>query len=218
MYKVDLHTHSEASRDGGITADQYANILGNEIVDIIAITDHDRIDFALGMQKALGANKVIVGEEITTTQGEIIGLFLSELVKPGMTVKETIAAIKMQNGIVYIPHPFEKVRSGIEKEVLLALIDDVDIIEGFNGRAFVQNFGPEAVKIAKLHAVTVAASSDAHGFAGVGSTYTTLQKLPTRQNIISLMAHGRMVMNRPPFYTLFYPKINRLKKLLMGQR
>ena len=74
MYKVDLHTHSQASPDGGIRPEQYAQALATEKLDFIAITDHDRIDFALGMQKALG-NKIIVGQEITTSVGELIGLY-----------------------------------------------------------------------------------------------------------------------------------------------
>ncbi len=151
MKKIDLHTHSEASRDGGITAEQYAYILRNEILDVIAITDHDRIDFALGMQKALGADKIIVGEEITTSQGEIIGLYLEEKVDPGMSAQETIDAIKLQDGIVYIPHPFEKVRKGLQEDILTALIDDIDIIEGYNGRAFAQNFSQKTLAIAKQH-------------------------------------------------------------------
>jgi len=217
MIKIDLHTHSEASIDGGITAEEYANLLRNEIADVIAITDHDRIDFALGMQKALGDDKIIVGEEITTTQGEIIGLYLSEKIIPGMSAQETIDAIKAQNGIVYIPHPFEKVRKGLQEDILLALIDDIDIMEGFNGRALVQNYGPQAISLAKKHNVTAVASSDAHGAKGVGHTYTTVKERPTRQNFLQIIKLGRMRTKRPPYYTLLYPKINRLKKWLQRQ-
>jgi len=218
MIKIDLHTHSEASIDGGITAEEYAYLLRNEIADVIAITDHDRIDFALGMQKALGDDKIIVGEEITTTQGEIIGLYLSEKVIPGMSAQETIDAIKAQNGIVYIPHPFEKVRKGLQEDVLLALIDDIDIIEGFNGRAFVQNYGPQSILLAKKHNIPIVASSDAHGKKGVGSTYTSIKEKPTRQSLLEVIKPGHMQTKRPPYYTLLYPKINRMKKWLQGQK
>ena len=218
MKKIDLHTHSEASRDGGITAEQYAYILRNEILDVIAITDHDRIDFALGMQKALGADKIIVGEEITTSQGEIIGLYLEEKVDPGMSAQETIDAIKLQDGIVYIPHPFEKVRKGLQEDILTALIDDIDIIEGYNGRAFAQNFSQKTLAIAKQHDIPAAASSDAHGSKGVGSTYTTLKQQPTRHSLCALIARGHLVTGKPPYYTLLFPKINRFKKWIRGQK
>lgn len=218
MVKIDLHTHSEASPDGGITANQYAAILRNEIVDVIAITDHDRIDFALGMQKALGAKRIIVGEEITTTQGEIIGLYLTKKIEPGMSAQDTIDAIKLQNGVVYIPHPFEKVRKGMQEEVVMALIEDIDIIEGYNGRAFVQNFSAKALAVAKQHKISAAASSDAHGAAGVGSAYTTLKQQPNRNNLNALVARGHLVTGKPPYYTLLLPKINRIKKLLRGQK
>lgn len=217
MIKIDLHSHSEASIDGGITADDYAAILRNEIIDIIAITDHDRIDFAVGMQKALGEDKIIVGEEITTTQGEIIGLYLTRKIEPGLSAQETIDEIKLQNGLVYIPHPFEKLRKGLQEDVLIALIEDIDIIEGHNGRAVVQNFGPKAFALAKQYAVPVASSSDAHTAKGVGASYTTLQERPTRQTLASLLAVGHITTGNPPYYTLLYPKINRLKKWIIGQ-
>lgn len=218
MKKIDLHTHSEASKDGGITAEQYATILRNEILDVVAITDHNRIDFAQGMQKALGADKIIVGEEIMTLQGEIIGLYLEKKIDPGMSAQETIDAIKLQNGIVYIPHPFEKVRKGIQEDVLLALIDEVDILEGYNGRAFVQNFTTKTLSLAKKHDIPAAASSDAHGLAGIGISYTTIKKQPERYNLSALIAHGRLATGKPPLYTLLFPKINRLKKLLQGKK
>ena len=145
MFKVDLHTHSVASKDGGITPEQYADLLKSETVDIIAITDHDRIDFALGMRDALGKNRIIVGEEISTTDGEIIGLYLEKNIEPGLSAKETIKQIKKQGGLVYIPHPFEKVRHGLELETLEEIKNDIDIIESFNGRAFGRNNGPKTV-------------------------------------------------------------------------
>ncbi len=80
MIKTDLHTHSAASPDGSITVNQYKETLAKQTLDCIAITDHNRIDFALSLQQVLGPEKIIVGEEISTKQGDIIGLFLTKLV------------------------------------------------------------------------------------------------------------------------------------------
>jgi len=184
MIRIDLHTHSEASPDGGITPEGYAKLLENETLDVIAITDHDRIDFALGLQKALGADFIIVGEEITTTDGEIIGLYLTSKVEPGMNAVDTIKAIHAQNGLVYIPHPFEKVRKGLQAEVLQHLLDDVDILEVFNGRAITKKHGIESFTWATKHKIAAAASSDAHGLKGVGKTYSMLENRPTKESLV----------------------------------
>ncbi len=216
--KIDLHTHSEASKDGGISPEQYAKVLQDEILDCIAITDHDRIDFALGMQKALGPENIIVGQEITTTQGEIIGLFLKEPVEPGLNAQNTIDAIKAQGGLVYIPHPFETVRKGMKADLLTALRDDIDIVEAHNGRAFFQNFSKEANNWADTNGSVKAASSDAHGVAGLGFTYTYIDELPTADNLVALLKNGNLISKRPPIWTLALPKFNRFKNLIRGQR
>ncbi len=211
MYKVDLHTHSTASPDGGITADQYRRAIGTKLLDAIAITDHNRIDFALELQKKIG-KAIIVGEEIMTTAGEIVGLFLREVIKPGLTPQETIKRIKEQGGIVYIPHPFETIRKGMHPAVLDELVDHVDIIEVCNGRAFFQNKSEQAVVWTRINGKIGAASSDAHGFQGLGSTYTSVAKLPTRETLLGLMDNGIPMTGRPSVRALLYPKLNRLRK------
>lgn len=216
MYKLDLHTHSVASRDGGIKSDQYIHALDKKVIDCVAITDHNRIDLAQELQKHLG-EKVIVGEEITTPAGEICGLFLTKVVRPGQTPLETVQAIKTQGGLVYIPHPFETVRSGITETALSEIADYVDIIEVHNGRAVFQNRGPQAVSWAKLNHKIRAASSDAHGLKGLGSTYTSVDQIPTKENFLEVLGRGHLITNPPPLITLLYPKANRLRKKL-GRR
>lgn len=211
MYKVDLHTHSIASPDGSITIEQYHKAISSKTLDIIAITDHNRIDFALEMQQKL-PGAIIVGEEIMTTAGEIIGLYLTEVIKPGLTPQETIRAIKDQGGVVYIPHPFETVRKGLHPAVLDELVDHIDIIEICNGRAFFQNKSEQAVVWTRLNGKIGAASSDAHGFQGLGSTYTTIGTMPTKETLLGLMDNGVPMTGRPSVRALLYPKLNRLKK------
>lgn len=218
MIRIDLHTHSEASIDGGITPNQYAEILKNEILDIIAITDHNRIDFALGMQKALGKERIIVGEEISTIDGDIIGLYLDANIEPGMSAEETVDAIHAQDGLVYIPHPFEKVRNGIQLEKLNEIINKIDIIESYNGRALTKKRGITANTWAVKNKIPGCASSDAHGASGIGHTYTALNIQPNRNTLAKELQNGSIAHNRPPIRSLFYPKINRLKNYLKGQK
>lgn len=217
MTKIDLHTHSSASSDGGITAAQYKRAFESELLDCIAITDHNRIDFAVRLQAELG-EQVIVGEEIMTTEGEIIGLFLRTAVPAGLTPKETVSQIKAQEGIVYIPHPFESVRKGLHPAVLEELVDQVDIIEICNGRAFLQNRSEQTVVWARLNHKLGAASSDAHGNKGLGKTYTLVSALPSRETLLELLQSGTPITDRPGFRALLYPKYNRLRKKLRGGR
>ncbi len=216
MYKIDLHTHSQASPDGGISAEQYAHALSTGLLDVIAITDHNHIDYAQQVHAQLG-NKIIVGEEIMTAEGEIIGLYLSEPIPAGLSAQETCRRIKAQGGLVYIPHPFETVRSGMHPQTLEEIHQLVDIIEVCNGRAFLQNKGKQAVVWAKLNHVPGAASSDAHGIRGLGKTYTRCRELPTKTTLVTQLTTATPMTDRPSLRALLYPKYHRARKKLRRQ-
>lgn len=213
MYKIDLHTHSYGSPDGSLKLSHYKRMLESGALDIIAVTDHNKVEAALTLQKALG-DCIIVGEEITTTEGEIIGLFLRETVPGGLTPKQTIAEIRKQNGLVYVPHPFETVRKGLSEKSLAKITGDIDILEVHNGRAVFQNHSNQAGTWVKKHEVAGAASSDAHGYRGWGKTYTCIAEKPTRKNLVRLLAEGSYAMHAPGVIGLLYPKINRAKSRL----
>lgn len=218
MFKVDLHTHSHGSPDGGITPSQYQKALDSGMLDVIAITDHDSIAVAQQIQKSLGTDRIIVGEEIMTTHGEIIGLFLTQLVPPGLSPNDAIRHIKDQNGIVYIPHPFETFRKGMDPRSLEEIADFIDIVEVCNGRAFLQNRSAQAVVWARLNQKDGAASSDAHGYGGLGRTYSDLAELPTRDNLLNILDRAVLRTRNPSFRGLLYPKYHRLRKRVRGQR
>jgi predicted metal-dependent phosphoesterase TrpH len=210
VIKIDLHTHSIGSIDGGIKPQEYAKILSDGILDYIAITDHDTINEAVKLH-AVHGNKIIVGQEITTNNGEIIGLFLSKTIKPGLSLEDAVQKIKDQNGLVYIPHPFETVRKGINKSAIDLIEKSVDIVEVHNGRALFQNKGPEAAMWSRLHDKATAASSDAHGVLGIGTTFTSLQDAPTAQNLVEQLRVSKKTVTRPPLISLLYPKYHRLR-------
>lgn len=211
MFKVDLHTHSAASPDGGISLRQYRTALETGLLDCIAITDHNRIDFATQAYEALG-ERIIIGEEIMTRLGEIIGLFLNDPIQPGMSPEDTIEAIKSQAGLVYIPHPFETIRKGLHPATLEIIQKDIDILEGCNGRAFLQNKSSQALVWAKLNDIAAAASSDAHGLRGLGRTYTVMSDIPNRDNLVALLRSGTMHTRRPKVRSLLYPKYHKIRK------
>lgn len=210
-YKADFHTHSIMSPDGGLTKVHYQRMLTRRGLDVVAVTDHNTIDFAVRLHKELG-EQIIVGEEITTREGEIIGLYLQTAVPPHLSAKETVDRIHAQGGLVYIPHPFETVRKGLPIEVLDSIAEQVDIIEAYNGRAVFQNRSRRALAWAKMHDAPVAASSDAHGPAGWGSTYTMLDDLPTRDTLPALLKHASYQRGFPGVRGIMYPKLNRFRK------
>jgi predicted metal-dependent phosphoesterase TrpH len=213
MYRVDLHTHSVASHDGGLTAEHYRKLLAHQTLHYIAVTDHNRIDFAQDLQRQLG-DHILIGEEIMTTAGEIIGLFLKQKIEPHQTPYATIAAIREQGGIVYIPHPFESIRKGLHPAVMDELISHIDIVEVYNGRAFVQDRSTQVAVWSRLNQVPGAASSDAHGIRGIGKTYTIVKAPPTPGTIRHLISEGSAIAGRPGVRALLYPKYNKLKKKL----
>lgn len=213
MINVDFHTHSTDSPDGGITDDQYEQLLADGPLQCIAVTDHNTIDGALRLRKRLG-KAIIVGEEIETARGEIIGLFLKSAVPAGLDLPEAIEAIKAQGGIVYLPHPFETVRKGIKKSDLASLVKHIDIVEVYNGRAVAQNKGPQAAVWARLHHKPGAASSDAHGIKGMATAYTTMAEMPTAETLMALMGKVHLTTKRPPIHSLLYPKMHRVRRAL----
>lgn len=216
MLKADFHTHSVASPDGGIGAEDYRQLLDSGQLEFIAITDHNRIDFALQMHQELG-NKIIVGEEIMTTEGELIGLFLHQPIAAGQTAQATAQAIRAQGGIVYLPHPFETMRHGVQAHTLDSMANLIDIVEVHNGRAMLQDRSGQALSWATLHKKPAAASSDAHGARGVGYTYTVLGETITKNNLLSLLAQAQLIHARPPLISLAYPKWNRLQNKLRNR-
>jgi predicted metal-dependent phosphoesterase TrpH len=218
-YKVDLHTHSIISQDGGITASQYEKVLQSSDLDCIAITDHNETGFARVMHKKFG-DKIIVGEEISTREGEIIGLFLNETIPGGLTVDEAIASIRHQGGLVYIPHPFEIFRRGLAKSVVERITKDIDIIEVFNGRGRFRGKQARALKFALTNNIPEAASSDAHSVSGLGFTASMLSGFPTEKNLKQLLDNAIFDKTYAPFYTFFYPMINKIRNniVLLGER
>lgn len=209
--KVDFHTHSVASPDGAITQQQYKQMLEKGSLDCIAVTDHNTIDLALELHAELG-DKIIVGEEITTRKGEMIGLFLTKEVPAMLPLEDTIKLIKEQGGLVYVPHPFETVRKGIDAHELARIAHDIDIIEVHNGRAVFQNRSKDAVKWSEECGVPGAAGSDCHGIAGWGRTYTSLDAMPSRENLLELMKAATLNYASPGVRGVLYPKVNRLQK------
>lgn len=210
MFRVDLHTHSISSPDGGLSSADYQRMLEQGGLDFIAVTDHNGMEFAKKTHAKLG-EKIIIGEEIMTREGEVVGLFLTEVIPGGLSAVEAVVKIHEQGGIVYIPHPFSTNPKGLPHETLDELADQIDIVETFNGRAIFQANNRRASVWAAEHHKPAAASSDVHGHAGWGKTYTIISEEPTPENLIELLKHATYVKKTVGPRGVLYPKLNRLK-------
>jgi predicted metal-dependent phosphoesterase TrpH len=210
IYKVDLHTHSIISHDGGLRAEHYEKLIENKVLDYVAITDHNETRFARILQQKLGEH-IIIGEEIGTTEGEIVGLFLEETISGGQSAEETVQTIKNQNGLVYIPHPFETFRKGLQEDTLEKIAASIDIIEVFNGRGRWRGKNELAQAFATKHHIATAASSDAHCILGFGKTFSRVGTVPVRENIKKLFEHADLNKQYAPLLSLLCPAINKVK-------
>lgn len=211
MYKIDLHTHSTTSPDGALSARHYEDALGKGALDYIAITDHNSISFAQKLHDEIG-DQIIVGEEVTCLEGELIGLYLKDVIPANLSVVDTIRAIHAQGGLVYVPHPFETVRKGIPEATLDQIAKDVDIIEVHNGRAIFQNKGGLAHSWSARHDMPSASSSDAHGRHGWGKTYSLISEAPTAKTLPVLLKDADYFIGTVGMLGVLYPKFNKLRK------
>ncbi len=164
------------------------------------------------LQKKHG-DRIIVGEEILTADGEIIGLYLTQNIAPGLSALETIQKIKEQDGLVYIPHPFEKTRKGLQPEVLTAHASLIDIVEGFNARSKEGWLRDKIQQSASELGLLIASSSDAHGYQGLGTAYAVVDSRPAKNTLVELLKQGSMVKKTAPLLSFLDPFRNKIKRM-----
>jgi predicted metal-dependent phosphoesterase TrpH len=173
LIEVDLHMHTDHSGDCATPVKRLLETARDRGLGAIAITDHNEVSGALEAREiAAGMDdlKVIVAEEVKTAeQGEVIGLFLEEKIPKGLSMAGTIAEIRRQGGLVYVPHPFDRFHSVPDYEHLLDIVEEVDILEVFNPRVALTAFNQEAVRFAEKYRIVPGAGSDSHVAQGLGS-------------------------------------------------
>lgn len=189
--KVDLHIHTCYSPDSLTSLDAVIAAALERGLGALAITDHNAIEGGLALQR-LAPFPVIVGEEILTSEGDIIGLFLQELIPPGLTPAETIACIREQGGLVYIPHPFDFRRSALPEPVLHAVLEQVDAVEVLNARTLLPVLNERAQRFAQEHGLLCGAGSDAHTAAEIGQAYVEMLPFTDKDSFLRSLANARV--------------------------
>ncbi|MHB9150796.1 MAG: glycosyltransferase [Thermoleophilia bacterium] len=186
---ADLHMHTEYSKDSTSSVEAVLATAREVGLGAIAITDHNSIDGALLARELAGDDlTVIVAEEVMTQQGEVIGLFIEDLIPKGHTFDETLSMIKEQGGLVYIPHPFDRLRTTPSYRVMVDNLHRIDVIETFNARNMLPQFNLTAERFAAKYNVAAGAGSDAHVLPGLG---TAMLRMPTFQGPEEFMASLR---------------------------
>lgn len=215
---IDLHCHTRASFDCLSRPADVVRLAAERGLTHIAITDHDRIDGALEARTAAPASlTVIVGEEVKTSEGDLICIFLEHAIPPGLSAAETIAAAREQGGLVGIPHPFDTFRGSLSRSGQLAEIAPlVDWIEGHNAR-LVGNGNEQAVAFARKHDRPVVAVSDAHSLIEVAVAYTALDGDPsTPAGLLAALADTELVPGRASYFVRLLTPISKVVQRARG--
>jgi predicted metal-dependent phosphoesterase TrpH/glycosyltransferase involved in cell wall biosynthesis len=194
---VDLHMHTDHSPDCATPVPTLLDAATKVGLGAIAVTDHNEISGALEARDLANGIKVIVAEEIKTAdQGEVIGLFIEEKIPRGMTLQETIAEIRRQGGLVYVPHPFDRMHAVPDYEHLLDVVEEIDAIEVFNPRVAFTAFNAEAARFAAKYRIVAGAGSDSHVAQGLGSVKIKMRDFDGPEEFLESLRDADIVRKR----------------------
>jgi len=196
---VDLHTHTSASHDCQVPPALLLEHAASEGLGAVAITDHNTFAGAAeAVELARDGDLVVIpGEEIKTDgQGEVIGLFLEREIPRGLSFDETVAAIKEQDGLVYLPHPFDRMHAIPDAATLHRHLGDIDVFEVYNARLLFEAYNDEALRFARKYNLTMGAGSDAHVLQGLGTGALRMRRFDDREEFLVTLRSAE-VLRRP---------------------
>jgi hypothetical protein len=196
---ADLHMHTSWSHDCSIDATELVDHAEAEGLGAIAVTDHNVFGGALeAADYARGRDLIVIrGEEVKTAdQGEVIGLFLEQEIPRGMSFAETVAAIRRQGGLVYVPHPFDRLHAIPDPRTLHRNIAEIDVLEVYNARLLFEAFNDEALRFARKYNLTMGAGSDAHVLQGVGTGALRMRRFRDPEEFM-ISLRSAEVLRRP---------------------
>ena len=195
--RVDLHTHTAFSRDCDTPPKAVVRQCREVGLNCIAVTDHNNIRGALEVRE-LADFPVIIGEEIMSSRGDIIGLFLEEEIPPGLSPVETVGRIRGQGGVVMVPHPVDAIRRGpLDPEALRTISADVALMEVLNARTILPRDLERCRRLAQEMHITPVAVSDAHTPGELGSAYTEIEGFDgSADSLVHALRTGRRAGHR----------------------
>src|SRR5262245_65242153 len=191
--------HTSWSHDCSIEVDELLDHAEEQGLGAIAVTDHNAFGGAVeAVEQARRRNLVVIpGEEIKTdNQGEVIGLFLQEEIPRGMSFADTLAAIRAQGGLVYVPHPFDRMHAIPDPATLHRHVAEIDVLEVYNARLLRDSFNDEALRFARKYRLLQGAGSDAHVLQGVGTGAVRMRRFDGPEEFL-LSLRTAEILRRP---------------------
>jgi hypothetical protein len=210
-----MHTHCEASPDSRTTVAEQARAVRAARIDVICATDHNTIEGGLRLRELADGFRVVIGEEISSRDGEIIGLFLERAVPRDLTGEETIARIHDQGGFVVIPHPFSiNRRYHMPRASLDRLRSQVDALEVFNAREAIFLNNRSAAAYAKTHDIVGTAGSDAHRASEIGRAFVEMPDFAGSADFLEALRQGEVHGHLSGARVHFFTRYDRFRKWL----
>lgn len=216
--RVELHSHTRVSPCATISPDKLANLAAARGIDVLFVTDHDRIDAAAYLVRS-AATRVIIGEEISTSDGDLLGLFLREAIPPGLRAEESAKRIKAQGGVVAIPHPcdiFRKKRFKPDrlKEFLQSGL--VDCIEAWNSRNIMRSSNQKAYELGGKYGLPVFSASDSHTAVEVGKSGVCMDDFKDSETFLKALRGAELIREKSPLWVHGITKIRKTLDLLQN--
>ena len=210
-----MHTHCEYSPDSRTPIAIQALAIKAAGLDVVCATDHNTIEGALRLREHADGFRVVIGEEVSSRDGEIIGLFLDEAVPRDLSAEETIARIHDQGGLVCVPHPYSHNRIyRIRREALERVWPTIDAIEVFNAREAIANDNRRALAFSVLHGIPGAVGSDAHRPWEIGRAFVEIPDFTGPDDFIASLRNGEVTGRLAGHAIHFYTRYDKFRKWL----
>ena len=211
---VALHVHTNHSACSESEISHIAQYCRKRGIEAIAITDHNQIEGAFELQDIAPELKVIVSEEISTREGEIIGLFLEERIPAGKDIRETCIEIKNQGGLVYLPHPFDSLKvHRVRSWNLQKILDLVDIIEVYNAKASFPLYNRKAREFAEAHGIRGAVASDSHYVKSIGSALMSMEPFEGAADFLEKLSRAQFLMGASSLIATWWIRVRKLARI-----
>jgi predicted metal-dependent phosphoesterase TrpH len=214
MWNVELHCHTFRSKDSLASPQALIEVCRRRGIDRLAVTDHNTIRGAREAAE-LAPELIIIGEEILTTEGELLGYFMTEEVPPRLSPQETIDRLRSQGAVISVSHPYDYARQGAwREEVLRPLLHQLDALEAFNARTYSTGPNERAAALARAAGLPGLAGSDAHAPFEVGRGLTLLEPFVDAATFRGALATARLVTRRSPPWVHLVSRYAVLRKRL----
>jgi predicted metal-dependent phosphoesterase TrpH len=205
--RVDCHLHTVASGDAVTTIDELAERARQQELDVICVTDHNVTSAAVTAAERDIGIRIVIGEEIRTPSGDIIGLFLTERIPYVLPLGQVVSLIRGQGGLVYLPHPFDPGRSSLGAAATrLCAAGEADVIEVFNAKIEDQARNGQAAELAARYGLAAAAGSDAHDPDGIGAAYLEMPDFDSPADFLAALGQATITGEYRPHAIRYAPR------------